>query len=115
VDALVRMAGEAGVGVIIESCMKHVEEKMKDMMPYLKNLKEGLPPIELPKVIYGTGACFQAFEMRLKQYFSYMEFLDESFQGFREVGNIIGLVLLLEVSGRVGEERSDEQTILIGN
>mmetsp|Transcript_10780 Transcript_10780/g.22130 ORF Transcript_10780/g.22130 Transcript_10780/m.22130 type:complete len:1377 (+) Transcript_10780:38-4168(+) len=98
IDALVRLAGEAGVVAIIESCMTHIEEKMRDMMPYLKQLKEGLPPITLPKVVYGTVACFGAFETRLKQYFSYMDFLDESFQGFREMGNIVGLVTLLEAS-----------------
>ncbi len=96
VAAMVRMIGEAGVNFCMAFFLEHIEEKLNEIKPYLKNLSEGLPPIKLPKVMFGIAGCFGMFEARLKQYFQYMDFLDESFQFFREVGNVVSLVAMID-------------------
>ena len=93
---LARMIGEPGIELVMENCMQHIEKKFKDMEPYLSNMIDGLPPITLPKAMYGTAAAFGMFESRLKQYFNFMEHLDECFKGFKEIGNVVALVSMLE-------------------
>lgn len=98
IDALVRLCGESGVELIMQACLQHVEKKLTDMQPYLRSLKEGLPPIILPKANYGTAAAFGFFESRLKQYFGFMDHLDECFRGFKEIGNVVAFCGMLEKS-----------------
>ena len=98
IDAMVRMVGEAGINFIMAFFMEHIEERMASCKTVIKGLSDGLPPIKLPKVVFGTAGCFGMFEARLKQYFQYMDFLDESFQMFREIGNVVGFVGMLDSS-----------------
>ncbi|GMH49960.1 hypothetical protein TrLO_g5054 [Triparma laevis f. longispina] len=98
IDALVRLCDESGVELIMQACLQHVEKKLTDMQPYLRSLKEGLPPIILPKANYGTAAAFGFFESRLKQYFGFMDHLDECFRGFKEIGNVVAFCGMLEKS-----------------
>jgi cytoplasmic FMR1 interacting protein len=98
IEAMVRMVGEPGINFIMAFFMEHIEERIKNSKTVLGSLSDGLPPIKLPKVVFGTAGCFGMFEARLKQYFQYMDFLDESYQVFREIGNVIALVGMLESS-----------------
>jgi hypothetical protein len=56
--------------------------------------------------MYGSAAAFGMFESRLKQYFNFMEHLDECFKGFKEVGNVVALVSMFEGAISVKQVRA---------
>ena len=99
IDALVRIAGESGVCFLVNSSLELIEERLNDLMPYLNSLMEGLPPINLPSVARrGSAECFLDLEKKVKHYFSYATYLNESYQCFREIGNLVAFLSVMESS-----------------
>lgn len=56
---------------------------------YVDGIKEGLPPIKLPKFLFRTGGCYSFFEAKLKPFLQYDDLKPEVFQIFREIGKQI--------------------------
>ncbi|GMH87256.1 hypothetical protein TL16_g10797, partial [Triparma laevis f. inornata] len=85
IDAL----GKQCLPLLIEECLNNLEERLVDVNSYLKAMKEGLPPVKLPKYMFKTGGCYGIFEGLLKQFIEYPDLKPEVFQNFREVGNTL--------------------------
>ena len=84
--------------------MNNLEERLIDVDSYLKAMKEGLPPVKLPKYMFKTGGCYGIFEGLLKQFIGYDDLKPEVFQNFREVGNT--LLFLRDLSDLIDLEDS---------
>jgi len=103
-QAVVRLIGEDSLGKIMENLLKHVDDRIVEVKPYLGNLRDGLPPIKLPNSSYKTAGVYGAFETRLRAYLKYMDVLKIVFQEFRSIGNTVAVVGMLE--GCLGTKRS---------
>lgn len=67
----------------------------------MDGIKEGLPPIKLPKYMFRTGGCYSFFEAKLKPFLQYDDLKPEVFQIFREIGEhwLLRLLLLCNILG----------------
>ena len=66
-----------------------------DSKAYVDGIKEGLPPIKLPKFMFRTGGCFTFFEAKLKPFLQFDDLKPEVFQIFREIGNMVAFTTML--------------------
>jgi hypothetical protein len=96
-DALVRVLGPRGVGVLVdESILNAVRLLREDLAPYVPVLFEGLPPTPLPKFNNRATGAYLFFEFKLVYMKKYDDLKPRVFQALRELGNTLALVHLLE-------------------
>ncbi|GMH96491.1 hypothetical protein TrVE_jg14429 [Triparma verrucosa] len=89
IKSVIEALGKQCLPLLIEECLNNLEERLVDVDSYLKAMKEGLPPVKLPKYMFKTGGCYGIFEGLLRQFIDYPDLKPEVFQNFREVGNTL--------------------------
>ena len=89
ISAVIEVLGKHCLPLIIEECLNNLEERLVDLKSYAEALKEGLPPIKLPKYMFRTGGVYGFFEGKLKVFLEYEALKPEVFQNFREIGNTL--------------------------
>jgi cytoplasmic FMR1 interacting protein len=96
--ALLRLIGRTNLALVVSECLNNLELKLHNVLaPYMRELNAGMPPSsKLPIYDYGTAGCFGYFQLKLKDIISYSELRSEVFQHFKEFGNTIILLLLLD-------------------
>lgn len=99
-EALVEIIGFIDFGMIIDECMKNVQEKLRDMAEYVEALRGGIPPLSMPKNLFSnnflSAGCFGFYEGRLRSLLDYDDLKPEVFQNLKEIGNT--LLFLKDVS-----------------
>lgn len=64
---------------------------------YVDELFSGTPiNAKLPLHSYGAGGCYMAYEAKLKEMYGYQDFKNEVLQHFRDFGNCVLFMLLLD-------------------
>ncbi|TPX39959.1 hypothetical protein SeMB42_g06173 [Synchytrium endobioticum] len=96
--AIVRLCGHKGLPLIVAELFRHVDMLIQNTMTaYINAIFKGIPQaLKLPLFEYGTAGTFEYFSAHLKPLLSYKDFRPEVLQAFREVGNAILIVRMLE-------------------
>lgn len=89
IEALLEVLGTTDLPLLLTQLTKNLEGKIVDSKAYVDGIKEGLPPIKLPKFMFRTGGCFSFFEAKLKPFLNFDDLKPEVFQIFREIGNMV--------------------------
>lgn len=92
VEALLEVLGTTDLPLLLTQLQQNLEGKILDSKLYVDGIKEGLPPIKLPKFMFRTGGCYSFFEAKLKPFLSYDDLKPEVFQIFREIGNMVAFI-----------------------
>ena len=92
IEALIEVLGTTDLPLLLTQLQKNLEGKILDSKAYVDGIKEGLPPIKLPKFMFRTGGCFSFFEAKLKPFLQYDDLKPEVFQIFREIGNMVAFI-----------------------
>ena len=97
VAAMVRLLGRSELPVILENCLGDMRMKVQETLaPYSEALLAGLPTCKLPKYQYRSGGCYAYLEAVLEPILAYGDLKPQVFQTFRELGNALAFMLLLE-------------------
>ncbi|KAJ3145710.1 Cytoplasmic FMR1-interacting protein 2 [Geranomyces variabilis] len=97
-QAVKRWVGRNGIPAIIAELAKHVDSKIKDTIAaYIGVIAKGTPQtMKLPLFEYGTAGTFEYFSAHLRPLILYQALKSEVLQAFREVGNAVLVVKMLE-------------------
>lgn len=100
VRAMIRLVGQDSLGLIVETCIAFMEDKLyNDLGPYVKALIQALPPqIKLQPAAYGLFGIYSYFTAQFKDFISYRELKTDVFNGFRTIGNCLSFLILLDGS-----------------
>ena len=92
------MLGESGVHALTECIVKHVEALIEGpLSSYVRAVQEALPASsKLPSHQYGAAGCYSYFEAKLADLRSYEELHSGAFHAFRQWGNALSLLRMLE-------------------
>lgn len=96
--ALIRVVGKANLALVIGECLHNVELKISNVLaPYVRELNKAMPPSsKLPLFDYKTSGCFGYFQLKLKDITVYPDLRSEVFQHFKEMGNSIIFLNMLD-------------------
>lgn len=99
--ACLRLIGKSSVALLTEQLLQNMDLKLHNVLePYFNQLAAGMPSDKssLPQYEYGTYAAFEYFRAKLKDIIDYPVLVPEAFQHFREWGNAVVLLLLLDTA-----------------
>ncbi|EFA78321.1 component of SCAR regulatory complex [Heterostelium album PN500] len=97
--ALINVVGRKNLPLIIGECLRNIEIKINNVLtPYCRELiQSGMPPSQkLPIYDYGTEGGYGYFQLKLKDIYTYPDLRPEVIQCFRELGNSIVFMNLLD-------------------
>lgn len=108
IQSMVRMIGKSSLPLIVQECLNALELKIDNVLsPYVGELSQGMPPkLKLPIHDYGTKGCFEFFRNTLQDIMSYSELRTDVFLHFKEFGNTVLFLQLLDQAQR--EVHTDE-------
>ncbi|TPX31592.1 hypothetical protein SmJEL517_g05099 [Synchytrium microbalum] len=97
-SAVARLVGHKGLPLIVGELFRHTDMLVQNTMTaYINAIFKGIPQaLKLPLFEYGTAGTFEYFSAHLKPLLSYKDLRPEVLQAFREVGNAILTVRILE-------------------
>eukprot|EP01090_Pellita_catalonica_P002598 TRINITY_DN12174_c0_g1_i2.p1 TRINITY_DN12174_c0_g1~~TRINITY_DN12174_c0_g1_i2.p1 ORF type:complete len:407 (+),score=69.07 TRINITY_DN12174_c0_g1_i2:276-1496(+) len=95
--ALVRVVGRTNLPLVVGECLENLNLKIANVLiPYVRELLKGMPQSsKLPLFQYMTFGNFENFRNQLVDLMRYPELMT-AFQHFKEFGNTIALLSLLE-------------------
>jgi len=93
--AIVHLLGRTNLPMLVNECLRNLDLKIQSVLaPYVTELTSGLPKsLKLPPFQYGTAGCHGAFQAKLTELITYPDLKSEVFRHFKEMGNIIVLLL----------------------
>lgn len=95
--ALVRLLATSDLPMVVDQLMSHLEFLVLEKVgPYVAALRLGLRPIKLPGYHYRAGGSYLAIQTALSPILEYEDLKPYVFQAFREMGNLMAAVYLLE-------------------
>ncbi|CAM9320569.1 unnamed protein product, partial [Laminaria digitata] len=94
-EAMVRVLGHADLPLVVDTVIEHMRQKMLDIKDWTDALKGGLPPVKLPKYVFGTAGCYSFMEEKLRPILEYEDLKTGVFQDFRELGNALAFLQCL--------------------
>ncbi|KAJ3017098.1 Cytoplasmic FMR1-interacting protein 2, partial [Thoreauomyces humboldtii] len=114
-QALRRWFGKNSVPAIMSELAKHVDTKIRDTLAaYISVIAKGTPQtMKLPLFEYGTAGTFEYFAAHLRPLLLYPALKSEVLQAFREVGNAVLTVKILEDLLAAENTFQDIQTVNI--
>ncbi|GAM27817.1 hypothetical protein SAMD00019534_109930 [Acytostelium subglobosum LB1] len=99
VHSLINTVGRKNLPLIVGECLRNIEIKISNVLtPYCRELiQSGMPASQkLPIYDYGTEGGYGYFQLKLKDIYTYPDLRPEVVQCFRELGNIIVFMNLLD-------------------
>jgi cytoplasmic FMR1 interacting protein len=98
IHALIRVVGKANMALVIAESLHNVELKINNVLvPYVRELNKAMPPSsKLPLFDYKTTGCFGYFQLKLKDITVYPDLRSEVFQHFKEMGNTVIFLNMLD-------------------
>ncbi|EQC32619.1 hypothetical protein SDRG_09932 [Saprolegnia diclina VS20] len=94
---LVRFIGVADLCRVAQDAMRDVDAKIQDVLPLCVHaLVAAVPPCSLPKFLYKTEGCLMYFEGKFQSVLQDADLKGHLFQCFRELGNTLALLSLLD-------------------
>lgn len=96
--AVFRLLGYGGMALCVDEMLKLVHFEIENTLtPYVASLIEGMPKkCRLPAFDYGAAGAMGFFQMRLKDVMTYRDLQTEVFHAFRQIGNAIVCLQMLE-------------------
>eukprot|EP00727_Mastigamoeba_balamuthi_P007648 m51a1_g3503 hypothetical protein (1525) ;mRNA; r:844019-848861 len=96
--SLVRLMGRARIPMLVSELMRSMHLKIQNVLgPYVAALVAALPPsAKLPLHEYGVEGSHGMFSMKLRELVEYGDLKPEVLQTFREIGNAVVFVQLLD-------------------
>jgi cytoplasmic FMR1 interacting protein len=96
--SLVRVLGTEGVGLLVSEVINSWGHKLRTVIdPYFRELLVGMPAnSRLPLFDYKTEGNYGYWANNLKDILAYPELNPQVFQQFKEVGNVVALMVLLD-------------------
>ncbi|CAM9929427.1 unnamed protein product, partial [Hapterophycus canaliculatus] len=80
-SAMVRLLGYTDLPLVVETIIEHMRQKqMLDIKDWTDALKGGLPPVKLPKYVFGTAGCYSFMEEKLRPILEYEDLKTGVFQ-----------------------------------
>jgi len=100
IDAIVNLVGTSNLPLIVSECIQNMDLKLRNVLvPYVRELMGGMPPnSKLPIHDYGTEGGFGYFQLKLKDIITYPDLQSEVLQNFREVGNLIIFLKMIDLA-----------------
>ncbi|EGG14585.1 component of SCAR regulatory complex [Cavenderia fasciculata] len=99
IHSLLRVVGKKNLPLIIFECLRNMEVKIVSVLtPYVRELiSSGMPASQkLPIYDYGTEGCYGYFQLKLRDIYTYPDLRPQVIQCFRELGNSIIFMNLLD-------------------
>jgi cytoplasmic FMR1 interacting protein len=98
-QSLIRIVSRTNLPLIIGECLENLNLKIQNVLvPYVRELFVGMPlSSKLPMFDYGTDGNFAFYKSQLKDLMAYPE-LQTAFQQFKEFGNTVVLLNLLDIA-----------------
>ena len=99
--AIVKLLGYSGIAITIKDCiLPNCKSLIQNtLLGYLRNLKVFLPEnIRLPKMEYGASGVYQFYQHQLRDVLGYSDMKTQVLHYFREVGNALIFVMMIERS-----------------
>ena len=98
VQSIIRLVTIPHLPLIINECIQQMDLKVRNVLvPYVRELFQGMPAkSKLTRHDYGTEGGYGYFQLQLKEMIQYPELRSEVFQKFRELGNIIIFMKMLD-------------------
>lgn len=100
VTSIVNLLGKSHMPLVVSECLQNIDLKIRNvLLPYVRELMGGMPQSsKLPIHDYGTEGGFGYFQLKLKEIITYPDLRPEVLQNFREFGNILALLKLLDAA-----------------
>jgi len=98
IQSILRMVGKKNLPLIVSETLRNIEIKLTNVLsPYVVELLAGMPAsTKLPIYDYGTEGGYGYFQLKLKDIYIYPDLRPEVLQCFRELGNSLVLMNLLD-------------------
>ncbi|KYQ91088.1 component of SCAR regulatory complex [Tieghemostelium lacteum] len=99
IKSMLNLVGKKNLPLIVGECLRSMEIKIINVLsPYVKELlANGMPPsTKLPIYDYGTEGGYGYFQLKLRDIYIYPDLRPEVLQCFRELGNTLILMNLLD-------------------
>lgn len=98
--AICRILGYQGIAVIIEELLRIMKTAIQGTIAqYSETLMKVMPKVcKLPLYEYGSSGVLEFYQAQLRDIIQYPDVKTELFQCFREIGNAIIFILLIEQS-----------------
>lgn len=100
IESILRLVGRSNLPLVISECLQNMDLKIRSVLaPYVKELMGGMPPSsKLPIHDYGTEGGYGYFQLKLKDIITYPDLRSEVLQNFRELGNIVVFMKLVDLA-----------------
>ncbi|XP_046852032.1 cytoplasmic FMR1-interacting protein 2-like isoform X2 [Xenia sp. Carnegie-2017] len=104
-ESMTRLLGYQGIAVVIDELLKVIKSLLNGQLKnYIVELIQGLPKkCGLPRYEYGSKAVLEYYHAHLEPLVQYRELRTDVCQSFREIGNGILFVILIEQSMSIDE------------
>ncbi|CAM9756215.1 unnamed protein product [Ectocarpus sp. 8 AP-2014] len=81
-SAMVRLLGHTDLPLVVETIIEHMRQKVNNCtsIDWTDALKGGLPPVKLPKYVFGTAGCYSFMEEKLRPILEYEDLKAGVFQ-----------------------------------
>eukprot|EP01132_Coremiostelium_polycephalum_P008287 gene8287-10183_t len=96
--SMIQIIKKKNLPLIVGEVLRSIEIKINNVLrPYVAELIQGMPPsTKLPIYDYGTEGCYGYFSLKLKDIYTYPDLRPEVLQSFRDVGNNLVLMNLID-------------------
>ncbi|CAB4007936.1 Hypothetical predicted protein [Paramuricea clavata] len=104
-ESMTRLLGYQGIAVVIEELLKVIKSLVQGQLKqYIVELIQGLPKkCGLPRYEYGSKAVLEYYHAHLEPLVQYSYLRTDVFQAFREIGNGVLFIILIEQSMSIDE------------
>ncbi|EGC37325.1 Rac-binding component of scar regulatory complex [Dictyostelium purpureum] len=98
IQSLLRMVTKKNLPLVVAEVLRNIEIKTTNVLsPYVLELLQGMPAsTKLPIYDYGTEGGYGYFQLKLKDIYTYPDLRPEVLQTFRELGNSIVFMNILD-------------------
>eukprot|EP00911_Craspedida_sp_UC1_P002217 UC1_evm1s1691 len=106
--SIMRLLGYGGLAMCVDEMLKIVKNALSaTLTPYLHALQDGMPKsCKLPLFDYGSQGVLGFYQLQLQDFMSYRDLQTEVLHAFREIGNAVIILHLLE-ENTMSEEIQD--------
>jgi cytoplasmic FMR1 interacting protein len=104
---LFRVLKPYGLNLVLSEVLTFVSVHMEQKIcPYLRTLLPGVKPVILPNWQMLTNVNYLAVEATVKGFFKFQDVTNEVFCAFKELGNMLGLLRMFDLSIAKGKDAS---------
>ncbi|CAN0555788.1 unnamed protein product [Ectocarpus sp. 12 AP-2014] len=80
-SAMVRLLGHTDLPLVVETIIEHMRQKVNNCTSVVFHCSlGGLPPVKLPKYVFGTAGCYSFMEEKLRPFLEYEDLKAGVFQ-----------------------------------